>query len=153
MSIEALAGVVAAVVAVATLVWQVSVHRGSGHRIRVKSSYIMPVFGDMEIGDEDFIQVEVVNRGGKPVTVTNYAVGMGKRKLGRNMFVLRPPAWASALPAVAEPGGAPINLLVPVDDLQKARHSKGVPFHEMTPWIQLGDGRRVYSANSIPMKD
>jgi hypothetical protein len=153
MSIEALAGVIGTVVAILALVWQVAVHRNSGHRIRVQSSYIMPVFDDMEIGDEDFIQVEVTNRGGKPATVTNYAVGLGNRKKGSNMFVLRPPAWASPLPTVAEPGGAPVRLLVPVADLQKARDSKGIPFHQMTPWIQLGDGRKVYSSNSVPMKD
>jgi hypothetical protein len=91
MSIEALAGVIGTVVAILALVWQVAVHRNSGHRIRVQSSYIMPVFDDMEIGDEDFIQVEVTNRGGKPATVTNYAVGLGNRKKGATcLFSVHP---------------------------------------------------------------
>ncbi|MFJ6300567.1 hypothetical protein [Pseudarthrobacter oxydans] len=153
MSPEAVAAVVAALAAVVTLVWQISVHKNSGHKVHVKNSYITPVYEDMHLGDDDFIQVEVMNRGGKPVTVTNYAVGMGNRKSGTNMFVLRPPVWATALPAVAEPAGVPIKLLVPVSDLQKARHSKGIPFDKMTPWVELGDGRRIYSANPIPMAD
>ena len=65
----------AALAAVVTLWWQITVHRNAGHKVHVKSSYIMPMYG-MQFGDEDFIQVEVTNRGGKPVTVTNYAVGM-----------------------------------------------------------------------------
>lgn len=153
MSLEALAGVVAALVAVVTLWWQITVHRNAGHKVHVKSSYIMPVYGDMQLGDEDFIQMEVTNRGGKPVTVTNYAVGIGNRKSGTNMFVLRPPLWATRLPAVAEPGGVPIQLLIPVSELKKARHAKKIPFNKMTPWVELGDGRKVYSANPIPMKD
>jgi hypothetical protein len=159
MSADALAAigvtatVVAALAAVVTLVWQMFVHRDSGRKVHVKSTYTMPYFEDSGFHDDDFIEIEVTNRGGKPVTVTNYAVGLEGRKPGANMWITRPPAWATRLPSAVEPGGVPTKLLVPVSELRKAHGSKGIPFNKMVPWVELGDGRKVYSTNPVPLKN
>lgn len=155
MSAEALsavgviATVVAALVAVLTLGWQMLVHRGRAH---VKSTYAMPYFENPRLYPDDFVEIAVKNVGGKPLTVTNYAVGLNGRKPGSNMWVTRPPAWATRLPSVVDPGGVPTKLLVPVSELRKAHESLGVPFSKMVPWVELADGRKVYSTNSVPLR-
>ncbi|MCP9002075.1 hypothetical protein NFC73_20440 [Pseudarthrobacter sp. RMG13] len=150
-----LTGAVGALAAVVSLLWQVSVHRRSGPVIQVKSSYSIPVYGPdtaPEFHGPDFVAVEVRNRGGKSVTVTNYGVSLGGRKPSDNMFVLDRPVWATTLPAPVEPGGVPTQVLVPVPELRKAHSTRGIPFNKMVPWVELGDGRRVYSTNPVPLK-
>ncbi|RJT97037.1 hypothetical protein D6T65_15115 [Arthrobacter frigidicola] len=121
--------------------------------MKVDSSYIIPVYEDPQFDGDDFIQIELKNQGDKSVTVTNYAVEMGERGFGSNMWVTRPPVWATRLPATAEPGGVPVKLLVPVPELRELRRASGIPFDKMHPWVELGDGRKVYSTNTVPMKD
>ena len=147
-TVGVIATVVAALVAVLTLGWQVLGHRG---RVHVKSSYTMPYFEDSGFHHDDFVEIAVNNMGGKPLTVTNYAIGLNGKKPGSNMWVTRPPAWATRLPSVIDPGGVPTKLLVPVSELRKAHESLGVPFSKMVPWVELGDGRKIYSANSVPL--
>lgn len=153
--IGAIIGAVGALAAVASLMWQMSVHRNSGRVVHVKSSYIIPVYGSnsaTEFHGHDYVAVEVSNRGGKPVTVTNYGVGLGGKKPADNMFVLDRPIWATQLPAAVEPGGVPTQVLVPVNELRQAHSSRGIPFQKMVPWVDLGDGRRVYSTNAVPLR-
>lgn len=152
-AIGVVATVFAALVAVVAFVWQVAVHRNSGLKIHVKSTYTMPYFEDSGFHDDDFVENAVTNKGGKPVTVTNYAVGLQGKRSGANMWITRPPAWATRLPATVQPGGAPAKLLVPVSELRKARKSRDLPFNKMVPWVELGDGRKVYSTDPVPLKD
>jgi hypothetical protein len=56
------------------------------------------------------------------------------------------------MPAVAEPGGEPVTLTVPVDQLRQAHRERGIPFRKMRPWVTLGDGRRVYSRKPVPLE-
>jgi hypothetical protein len=147
------ATVIAALVGVVTLIWQVAVHRKSGRKIDVKSTYTMPYFEDSGFHDDDFVEIAVTNTGGKPITVTNYAVGLEGKKSGDNMWITKPPAWATRLPATVEPGGAPAKFLVPVSELRKAHKFRNLPFNKMVPWVELGDGRKVYSTNPVPLKD
>lgn len=69
------------------------------------------------------------------------------------MWILRPPVWATRLPSVVETGGVPAKLLVPVSELRKARKTKRLHFKNMVPWVELSDGRKVYSTNPVPLKD
>jgi hypothetical protein len=69
-----------------------------------------------------------------------------------NMFVTAPAAWSTSLPFVLEPGGKPAELLVPVDGLRQVHQERGIPFDRMRPWVDLGDGRRVYSKKTVPLK-
>lgn len=62
------------------------------------------------------------------------------------------PPWATKLPTSVEPGGEPAQVLVPVAELRKAYQVQGIPFRKMRPWVDLGDGRRVYSKNAVPLK-
>ncbi|BCW12855.1 hypothetical protein NtRootA2_41370 (plasmid) [Arthrobacter sp. NtRootA2] len=151
-NIGVVAGVLAVVVALATWLWQIKVQRNSGRKVSVRSTYIMPIFEDSEFHEDDFIQIEVMNQGGQPVTVTNYAVELNGRQKTENMWVLRPPLWATRLPSVVEPGGIPTKLLVPVSELRKAHRTKGIDFKRMVPWVELGDGRKLYSSNAVPLK-
>lgn len=148
-AVGVIATVVAAVVAVLTLGWQVFVHRS---RVHIKCTYTMPYFENSGFHDDDFVEIAVKNSGGRSLTVTNYAVGLNGRKPGKNMWVTRPPAWATRLPSVVDPGGVPTKLLVPVSELRKAHESLGIPFSKMVPWVELGDGRKVYSINSVPLR-
>lgn len=154
-TIAAIAAVVAALIAAATLAWNVTVHRRSGRRVLVESSYAIPVYGPPhapEFRDDDRVEVTVTNRGGAPVTVTNYGVSLGKGK-ETNLFVRDRPTWATPLPARVEPGGGPARLLVPVDQLRQVRRERAIPYSAMRCWVSLGDGRRVYSRNSVPLAD
>lgn len=148
-----IAGVISAVVAVATWVWQMVVHQKSGRKVHVKSTYSMPYFEHSGFHEDDFIEIAVTNQGLQPVTVTNYAVELKGRRKTENMWILRPPAWATRLPSVVEPGGIPTKLLVPVSELRKARKTKRIYFKKMVPWVELGDGRKIYSTNPVPLKD
>jgi hypothetical protein len=103
----------------------------------------MPIFAD------DQVSVMVTNAGGAPVTVTNYGVSLDRKE---NLFVLAPSALATRLPFVLEPGGTPAELMVPVDELRHLHQEKGIPFTRMRPWVDLGDGRRVYSKRTVPLK-
>jgi hypothetical protein len=153
--IGALTGVVGALTGVISLAWQIIVHRRSGRLVSVESSYIVPVYGPPhapEFHDDDQIAIIISNRGGAPVTVTNYGVAMGGKGSKNNLFVMDRLVWAIKLPTSVEPGGEPAQLLVPVAELRKARQEHGIPFRKMRPWVDLGDGRRVYSKKAVPLK-
>ncbi|MEU5565480.1 hypothetical protein [Micromonospora musae] len=153
--IGALTGVVGALTGVLSLAWQILVHRRSGRLVSVTSAYIMPVYGPPhapEFNDDDQVAIIVSNRGGAPVTVTNYGVAMGGKGSKKNLFVTNRPAWATRLPAAVAPGGEPAQLLVPVADLRRAHQDYGIPFRKMRPWVDLGDGRRVYSQKAVPLR-
>jgi len=100
----------------------------------------------------DQIAIDVINRGGAAVTVLNYGVAIGPRGSQSNLFVLDRAPWATQLPAQVQPGGSPAQLLVPVDELRRAHSARGVPFKRMRPWVELGDGRRLFSQNAVPLK-
>jgi hypothetical protein len=98
------------------------------------------------------VAVKVTNAGGAPVTVTNYGVSMDGRKGQDNLFVTAPVPWSAKLPCSVEPGGKPAELLIPVYDLRHVSKERGIPFSRMRPWVDLGDGRRVYSRRPVPLK-
>jgi len=121
----------------------------------VKSSYTIPVYGPHhapEFHDDDQVAVEVINKGGQPVTVLNFGVRVGRAKKSGNLFVTSPHILSARLPAAVDPGGEPARVMVPVDSLRHASREHDVPFRDMRAWVDLGDGRRVYSDNSIPLK-
>lgn len=153
--IGALTGVVGALTGVVSLAWQIIVHRRSGRLVSVESSYTIPVYGPPhapEFHDDDQVALTVSDRGGAPVTVTNYGVAMGGKGSKDNLFVMDRPGWATELPTSVEPGGEPAQVLVPVAELRKAHQEHGIPFRKMRPWVDLGDGRRVYSKMAVPLK-
>jgi hypothetical protein len=116
---------------------------------------MIPVYGVPgvpEFRDDDQVAITVSNRGGAPVTVLNYGVAMGRPSKGTNMFVVERHALTRPLPAVVEPGGEPVQLTVPVDQLRQAHQERRIPFRKMRPWVDLGDGRRVYSKMPVPLK-
>jgi hypothetical protein len=130
-------------------------HRRSGRLVNVTSSYAIPVYGyphATHFRDDDQVSITVTNAGGAPVTVTNYGVSMDGKKRKDNLFVTEPPSWASSLPFSIEPGGKPAELLVPVDQLRQIHDQRGIPFERMRLWVDLGDGRRVYSKKAVPLK-
>jgi hypothetical protein len=151
----ALTGIVGALTGVASLIWQIVTHRRSGRLVSVVSSYVIPVYGpphSPEFLDDDQVAVTVSNRGGAPVTVLNYGVSMGRPGKGTNMFVVNRDALTTPLPAVVEPGGEPVQVTIPVKQLRQAGQERGVPFRKMRPWVDLGDGRRIYSKRTVPLK-
>lgn len=153
--IGALTGVLGAVTGVLSLAWQIIALRRSGRLVSVTTSYMIPVYGPPhapEFRDDDQVAITVSNRGGAPVTVLNYGVAMGRRSNGTNMFVVDRHPSSAKLPAVAEPGGEPVTLTVPADQLRQAHRERGIPFRSMRPWVSLGDGRKVYSRRPVPMK-
>lgn len=153
--IGALTGVVGALTGVLSLAWQIIAHRSSGRLVTVTSSYVIPVYGPAdapEFHDDDQVAVEVHNRGGAPVTVLNYGVGLGRRRRGTNLFVMNPHPLSTPLPAAVEPGGEPVKVMIPVDELRQAHEERGVAFRRMRAWVSLGDGRRVYATKSVPLR-
>lgn len=153
--IGAITGVVGALTGVASLGWQVVTQRRSGRLVDVTCSYHVPVYGPpgfQEPGDDHQVAVKVTNAGGAPVTVTNFGVSMDGMKGEDNLFVMAPVPWSTRLPFSVEPGGKPAELLVPVDELRHVHQQRGIPFTRMRPWVDLGDGRRVYSDRTVPLK-
>lgn len=153
--IGALTGVVGALTGVLSLTWQVIAHRRSGRLVSVRTSYLIPVYGPPgapEFHGDDQVAITVSNRGGAPVTVLNYGVAMGRPSKGTNMFVLDRHQLTQQLPAVVEPGGEPVQLTISVDQLRRAHQERGIPFRQMRPWVDLGDGRRIYSRKPIPLR-
>lgn len=151
----AMTGVIGALTGVVSLAWQIIVHRRSGRLVSVGSSYIIPVYGPRhapEFHDDDQIAITIRNCGGASVTVINYGVSMGGKGSKNNLFVMGRPGWATKLSATVEPGGEPAQVLVPVAELRKVHEVHGIPFRKMRPWVDLGDGRRVYSKNAVPLK-
>lgn len=117
--------------------------------------YVIPVCGPSnapEFHDDDQVAITVSNRGGAPLTVTNYGVAMGGKRSKNNLFVMDRPIWATKLPATVEPGGEPAQVLVPAAELRRAHQVHGIPFRNMRPWVDLGDGRRVYSKKAVPLR-
>jgi hypothetical protein len=153
--IGAVTGIVGALTGIVSLIWQIVTHRRSGRLVLVKSSYTIPVYGPShapEFRNDDQVAITVNNRGGAPVTVTNYGVAMGGKGSKNNLYVTDRPVWATRLPASVEPGGEPATLLVPVAQLKRFRQEHKIPYHKMRPWVELGDGRRVYSKNAVPLE-
>lgn len=70
--------------------------------------------------------------GGAPVAVTNYGVRIKRRpwplREHGNLFVVQRPSWATPIPAVVQPGGEPVTVLVPVADLRRLHDEESVPF-------------------------
>jgi hypothetical protein len=161
MSVEALAvigaatGIVGALTGVVSLGWQIISHRGSGRLVNVNCANVFPAHigpsGQPFIGDHQ-VAITVTNAGGAPVSVTNYGVSMNGKKSGENLFVTAPASWSTRLPYSVEPGGKPAELLIPVDSLRQEHQQRGIPFDRMRPWVDLGDGRRVYSKRTVPLK-
>ena len=148
-------GALGTMTGIASLIWQISAHRGTGRVVSVKTSYMMPVYGPPhapEFRDDDQVAIEVTNKGGAPVTVTNYGVRFGGRGSGTNLFVSDRHPASSALPAIVNPGGEPVQVMVPVADLRRISAGRQIPFSRMRPWVDLGDGRRVYANKSVPLK-
>lgn len=140
---------------IVSLVWQIVTHRRSGRLVTVKSSYMIPVYGPHhapEFHDDDQVTITVSNQGGALVTVTNYGVAMGGKRSQSNLFVMELPIWATKLPVSVEPGGKLAQVVVPVVELRRAHKEHGIPFRKMRPWVDLGDGRRAYSKNAVPLK-
>lgn len=153
--IGALTGGVGALTGALSLAWQIIAHRRSGRQVSVTTSYMIPVYGPPhapEFLDDDQVAITVSNRGGAPVAVLNYGVAMGRRSNGTNIFVVDRHPSGAQLPTVAKPGGEPVTLTVPVDQLRQAQRERGIPFRKMRPWVSLGDGRRVYSRKPVPLK-
>jgi hypothetical protein len=153
--IGAITGVVGALTGVASLGWQVVIQRRSGRLVDVTCSYHIPVHGPPgapQFRNDDQVAVKVTNAGGAPVTVTNYGVSMDGKQRKDNLFVMAPVPWSTRLPFSVEPGGQPAELLVPVDELRHVHQERGIPFSRMRPWVDLGDGRRVYSNRSVPLE-
>jgi hypothetical protein len=152
--IGTITGVAGALTGVLSLAWQVVAHRRSGRLVSVESSYMIPVYGPPhapEFHDDDQVAIIVSNRGGAPVTVTNYGVAMGGKRSKNNLYVMERPIWAAKLPASVEPGGEPAQVVVPVLELRRAHQEHRIPFRKMRPWVDLGDGRRVYSRKAVPL--
>lgn len=149
-------GAIGTATGVAALWWQIAVQRKSGRLVTVTATYSMPVYGPPdapEFHDYDQVTITVTNRGGAPVSVLNFGVSLdGKKKTKRNLFVTRPVPWSSRLPAQVAPGGEPALLNVPVAELRKVHAERGIPFKQMRPWVDLGDGRRVFADRSVPLK-
>ncbi|WP_152650082.1 hypothetical protein [Demequina globuliformis] len=147
-------GVVAALVAAATLVWQIRAHRLGGRRVKVRSVYSIPIYGvegDNPLRGDDQVAITVTNVGGMPVVVTGFGVRMGRSRHAHNMAVNIPHEISDRLPATAEPGGVPVQVAVPVVELRRAHDQGGVRYRDMRPWVRLGDGRKVFSRNPVPL--
>ncbi|GAA1748536.1 hypothetical protein [Aeromicrobium alkaliterrae] len=149
-------GLLGAVTGVVSLAWQIVAHRSSGRLVKVEASYVIPVYGPPhapEFRDDDQVSVSVINRGGAPVSVLNFGVSIsGRTHRQRNLFVPNRHAMSSPLPAVVDPGGEPVTVHIPVADLRRVRSEEGVPFTRMWPWVELGDGRKLFADKSVPLK-
>jgi hypothetical protein len=155
--IGAITGIVGALTGLASLRWQVVTLRRSGRLVEVTCSYNTSVYGVAgapQRGRDDQVTIKVTNAGGAPVTVTNYGVRMGGKD-GRNcrncLTDIDPAPWSTKLPYYLEPGGEPAQLSIPVDALRKEHRKGGVPFYQMWPWVDLGDGLRVDSKQAVPL--
>lgn len=150
------AGIVGTLVAIVGLGWQLTKDRGTGRRVKVETSYVIPVYGPQhapEFHDDDQVQVSVINRGDAPVSVLNFGVSMdGKTHRKRNLFVPHRHPMSAALPAVVTPGGQPVNVHIPVEDLRRIHAEHGISFKQMHPWVELGDGRKVFANKTVPLK-
>ena len=151
--IGAIAGLIGALTGVASLAWQAVTLRRSGRLVNVTCSHNTSVYGvpNAPHRDDDQVTIKVTNTGGAPVTVTNYGVSIDGKN-GRNCLIVTKPApWSTTLPFSLEPGGQPARLSIPVDDLRDKHQQEGLPFSQMWPWVDLGDERRVYSKQAVPL--
>ena len=67
VAVGGVTGIVAAVAAVIGLIYQAAGHRGSGRRVRVRSTYYIPVYGPPgapQFKNDDAVAIQVTNRGG-----------------------------------------------------------------------------------------
>lgn len=154
-AIGAAAGVVGAAIALLGIA-QARVHfRGSKPKVSVACSYAIPVYGppgSPEFKNDDQVEISVRNAGGAPVTIVNYGVEIRRPKPTQNLLMLEPPKWATPLPHSLPPHGAPARLLVPVDHLRRVHREHGIAYGDMHPWVELGNGARVFAKASVPLK-
>lgn len=152
--IGVITGIVGALTGIASLAWQIIAHRKAGRLVSVKATYLLPVYGQNrnECHGDDLIGIQVFNRGGSAVAVINYGVRLGSRRQERNAFEVNKHVLSTPLPAMVEPGGPPALFTMSVDGLRQLHDDEGIPFGQMRPWVDLGDGRRVFATNSVPLK-
>ncbi len=102
---------------------------------------MIPVYGPPhapEFHDDDQVAIAVSNRGGAPVTVTNYGVAMDGTRSKNNLYVMDRPAWGTTLPASVEPGGEPAQLLVPSGGVEAGSPGVRHPVPQNVPLGGLG---------------
>lgn len=152
--IGAITGIVGAMTGIVSLVWQIITHRKAGRLVSVKATYMLPVYGQNrnEFRGDDQIGIQVFNRGGLAVAVTNYGLRLGSRPDERNAFEVNKHVLSTPLPAMVEPGGPPALFTMSVDGLRQLHSDEGIPYSQMRPWVDLGDGRRIFATNSVPLK-
>jgi len=142
-----LLAVVGAFTGIAALVWQVYTWRRLGHRVKVRSSYSIMIYGDRP-GDDDQVCVTAFNTGTSAVTITNWGIRMGKE----NAQVTWHFPTSDTLPFRLEPGGE-ANFYFPVNSLRERQAETGMPFSAMRPYVRLATRQLVISRKGVPLAD
>ena len=119
--------------------------------IRVAVSNQLPVFDvglrSERVGDH-LVGITVKNLSDRRHLIVNWAIGMTKKA---NLFVVEPVHWDPKLPCWIEPGQS-LTFHAPADELRSAHVEKEIPFKKMKPWVEFGDGTRIHSKSSVPLK-
>lgn len=135
----------------ARLAWHARAHEKAGRVVQLKVSSAAPTCDDPWDGSDRLILIKVFNKERAPIIVTKLGISLGPSKADKNVFVPRPqPRLMSVLPAVVMPCGTPAQFGVPADELRTLQAESGIPFADMRPWVELGDGRRVRSQCPVP---
>jgi hypothetical protein len=129
--------VVAIVLSVASLTWQIVSWRRSGSVVTVRVAQFFPVY-DQGLGDL-YTSVTAHNSGRAPVTVTGWGLRLPS---GGTIVMTRNLPWFSPLPYRLE-AGAEGSWAISTDDVRASCAEHNVRYQDLRPFVKLGDGQTV----------
>lgn len=133
---------IGAIVAVATLIWQIATWRKMTHRVKVSrgTAYLI---GELSGMDKPMLQVTARNIGTMSVTVQAWGVSAGKKQ--GNFVPIKQIYPSETLPHQLVPGSS-ASFFLPRDELEAYASEQGVAEDQLRCWVRLATGKEVYAA-------
>jgi hypothetical protein len=141
-----LLAVIGAVTGIGALVWQMFTWRRLGHRVKVTSSYVIPIYGDTP-GDNDQVCVTAHNHGTSAVTITNWGIKVADNQHAQMTRVF---PSSDTIPHRLEPG-AEANFYFPVGELRDYNARTGFSYDRMRPYVKLATRQTIVSRKGVPL--
>lgn len=129
---------IAIVLSVAALGFQVRTWRQSGPIVEVTACQGLPVTPGAGAGDWH-LNVTAINKGRSPVTVNNFGLKLPDK---RQMAILQRAPWSASLPHRLEPGSSAA-WYIDTEAIKQSCAAEGVRHQDLTAFVTLGDGRTI----------
>ncbi|XPP25656.1 MAG: hypothetical protein ACNYNX_08385 [Leucobacter sp.] len=133
---------VGAIVAVASLIWQIATWRKMTHRVKVSRSTAY-LIGEPSGVDRPMLQVTAKNIGTMSVTIQSWGVSAGKKQ--GNFVPIKQIYPSETLPHQLVPGSA-ASFFLPRHEVEAYASEQGVAEDQLRCWVRLAIGKEVFAA-------